>query len=457
MTSSTISGRKLAELVLNRVEGRAAYLNLALPEIFHEHPEAEQRERAFCTELTYGVYRHLYQIDYFLGRLLSRPFDSLKTPVKNVMRIALYQLIYLTDIPARAVCFSAVAQVKNSQYQGLAPLVNGVLRAYLRNKDKLKPPDRSLDLVESLAIEYSHPRWLVERWLKRFGEERTEQILQVNNEEPPLTLRFNQYQGLINHVLDDFDQAGIKYTMGLILPEAIQIKSLSGPLDKLASFQSGKLFVQDESSMLVAHLVDPQPGETIVDLCAAPGGKSTHLAELMGDQGKIWSIDDHPHKIDLIVQNAKRLKLQNICPYLADARNFKIPGGGFADAVLVDAPCTGTGVLRRRVDARYRRQPEDIETLVAIQREILRNASRLVRPGGRLIYSTCTLEPEEDQEQIQWFLSKHPDFETVDFGKFLPEMHVRYLDDPWEKWLTILPISGGGDGFFMCRMERKKA
>ncbi len=455
--SDGISGRKLAELVLNRVEGRASYLNLALPEVFREHPDAQQRERAFCTELTYGVYRHLYKLDYFLGRLLSRPFDSLKMPVKNIMRIALYQLMYLPEIPARAVCFSAVEQTKNSPYQGLAPLVNAVIRAYLRNKDKLKPPNRRLNLLEFLEIEYSHPRWMIERWLDRYGEARTEQMLQVNNEEPPLTLRFNQYQGSINEILDEFDESGIKYSMGLFLPEAIQVKSASGPLDKLSSFQNGKVFVQDESSMLVAHLVAPKPGETVIDLCAAPGGKSTHIAELMADKGKIWSIDDHPHKIDLITQNAKRLKLQSIRPYLADARNFKIPGGGLADAVLVDVPCTGTGVLRRRVDARYRRQPEDIENLVAVQREILRNASRLVRPGGRLIYSTCTLEPEEDKEQILWFLSKHPEFQAVDFGTFLPEMPVRYLDDPWDKWLTILPISGGGDGFFMCRMERTMA
>jgi len=445
----------MAQLVLDRVETRASYLNLALPQVFNEYPAADGREKAFCTELTYGVYRHLYQLDYFLGRLLSRPLVSLKIPVKNVLRIALYQLIFLPDIPERAVCFTAVAQIKNSRYQGLAPLVNGVLRAYLRNKDQLKLPECNSDLMEYLALQYSQPRWLVERWLSRFGAERTEQLLRTNNEQPPWTLRLNQQQAPITDTLSALREAGVEYTPGKLLAEAVHIKSLPMALEELPLFQSGRLFVQDESSMLVAHLLKPQPGETLVDLCAAPGGKSTHLAELMKDQGKIWSIDDHPHKIELIAQNARRLQLQCIEPHLADARDFMIPEGILADAVLVDAPCTGTGVLRRRIDARYRRKPEDIPQLVAIQRQILDHAAKLVRPGGRLVYSTCTLEPEEDQEQIIWFLAQHPEFEAVDFRPYLPKTLIQYLTEPDQKWLTILPIPDGGDGFFMCRLERK--
>jgi 16S rRNA (cytosine967-C5)-methyltransferase len=449
------SGRKLAQFVLDRIEERASYINLALPDVFHENSDADQRERAFCTELVYGVYRHLYKIDFFLGRLLSRPLASLKIPVKDVIRIALYQLLYLPEIPERAVCYSAVEQIKNSRYQGLAPLVNGVLRAYLRNRNNLTLPDRNPDLLEYLTLEYSHPRWLVERWLARFGPERTEQLLTTNNEKPPWTLRINQHQAPIATIITELGQVGVEYSPGVLLPEAVHILSLPEVLEELPLFQAGKIFIQDESSMLVAHLLQPKSGENIVDLCAAPGGKSTHLAELMKDQGKVWSVDDHQHKIELIAANAKRLQLDSIQPSLGDARSFEIPVGGLADAVLVDAPCTGTGVLRRRVDARYRRKPEDILKLVEIQREILSHAAKLVRPGGRLVYSTCSLEPEEDQEQIIWFLANHPEFEVADYKPYLPATLGQYSADPDQKWLTILPIPNGGDGFFMCRLERK--
>lgn len=208
--------------------------------------------------------------------------------------------------------------------------------------------------------------------------------------------------------------------------------------------------------MLVAHLVDPVPGEFIVDLCAAPGGKSTHLAELMADRGEIISVDNHPHKIDLIRENTGRLNLTGIKPVLADARSFSLPEGRLADAVLVDAPCSGTGVFRRRVDARYRRRPEDIGELTAVQQAILDQAATLVKPGGRLVYSTCTLEPEENQEQLEAFLERHPEFEAADFRGFLPEEVIRYAHVPDSKWLTLLPISGGGDGFFMGRLFKKE-
>jgi 16S rRNA (cytosine967-C5)-methyltransferase len=225
-------------------------------------------------------------------------------------------------------------------------------------------------------------------------------------------------------------------------------------VEELTEFQQGRFFVQDENAMLVTHLLKPLPGELLIDLCAAPGGKSTHLAELMGDRGEIISVDNYPNKVELIRENVERLKLKSIKPQLGDAREFSLGEGPLADGVLVDAPCSGTGVFRRRVDARYRRKPEDITELVKLQREIIHNAASLVKPGGRLIYSTCTLEPEENEEQIKWFLTQRPDYEVEDFRAYLPEKVAEFALNPKEPWLTILPISGGGDGFFMCRMKR---
>jgi 16S rRNA (cytosine967-C5)-methyltransferase len=234
------------------------------------------------------------------------------------------------------------------------------------------------------------------------------------------------------------------------------LRNLPVAFEALDAFQSGKITPQDESSMLVAHLVNPQPGETIIDLCAAPGGKSTHMAELMQDQGQIFSLDDHSHKVELIAANARRLKLTAINPILGDARNFALPAGAAADAVLVDAPCSGTGVLRRRVDARYRRTAAEIAQLATLQREILNQAASLVKPGGRLVYSTCTLEPEENQQQIEAFVAAHPEFTAIAWQPFLPATLVTYLEDPGQKWATILPTPAGGDGFFICRLERQR-
>ncbi|MCL6590865.1 MAG: 16S rRNA (cytosine(967)-C(5))-methyltransferase RsmB [Firmicutes bacterium] len=453
-----LGGRNLARRVLDEVHGESAYANLALNKVLGEHPTVDRREKAFCTDLVYGTLRNLLKIDFILGRLLSRPLVSLKIPVQSILRLALYQLMFRPDIPEWAVCHCAVAEVKNTPYFGLAALVNGVLRSYLRSKTNLDFPKREADLVHFLEIEYSHPGWLIERWLRRYGPTIAEQILRINNEPAPLALRLNRLAGDLKDIREGLAAEGVEIRPGFFLKEAVTAVSAPGPVEELTEFQQGRVFVQDENAMLAAYLLNPLPGELVIDLCAAPGGKSTHMAELMGDQGEIFSIDNYPHKVELIRENVERLKLKIIKPTLGDARNFSLGGAQvsshLADGVLVDAPCSGTGVLRRRIDARYRRQPGDIPELVKLQREILYTAASLVKPGGRLVYSTCTLEPEENEEQIKWFLGRHPEYKVENFRAYLPEKVTEYALQPEEPWLTILPVSGGGDGFFMCRMKR---
>lgn len=452
MTNPT--GRHLARLVLDQYETENAYLNLALTRVLNEFDRADRREKAFCSELVYGVLRHLLKIDFILGRLLSRPLDSLKLPVKNSLRIALYQLLELPEIPKHAVVNAAVTEVKLTKFSGLAGLVNGVLRNYLRSNNQISLPERESDPVKYLALEYSHPDWLVERWLDRFGSATTESLLKINNQQPPLSARINQHLVNCSDFKNQLTRQGIQWGPGRFLEEAITLDNLDGSVAELSIFQEGQIFIQDESSMLVAHLLNPRPGEIIIDLCAAPGGKSTHLAELAKDRCRIISVDDHPHKIDLIRENASRLKLKSIEPVLGDARQVFVAESLQADAVLVDAPCSGTGVLRRRVDARYRRKPEDLKALVTLQREILEQAARLVRPGGRLVYSTCTLEPEENQEQIRYFIENHSEFRIEPYSEFLPRGLETCLAEPNSQWATLLPSSAGGDGFFMCRLKR---
>lgn len=447
-------GRLLAWQTLDKIESDDAYANIALHEILNAHREIAARERAFCTELVYGTLRNQIKIDYFLGRLLSRPLSSLKIPVKNLLRLSLYQLMFLTEIPERAVCHQAVSLIKQSKYSGLAPLVNGVLRSYLRQKADVSIPGRERDPIQYLSLEYSHPEWLVKRWIDHFGIAQTESILKADNREAPLAIRHNPLWGERQKLLESLVSAGWVISPGRFLPEAMIVVHSVGGFEEVPEFQSGAFFVQDESSMLVAHLMEPRPDEVIVDLCAAPGGKSTHLAELMGDRGTIFSVDNHQHKIELIAENADRLRLKSIHSALGDAQEFNMPDNRLADGVLVDAPCSGTGVLRRRVDARYRRKPEEIGELAAIQHDILENAATLVRPGGRLIYSTCTLEPEENDMQISRFITEHPEFHVADWRGLLPETIIPCLADSGNMWVNILPHPEAGDGFFMCRLEK---
>ena len=450
------NGRELAWLTLNRIETEQAYASLALQAVLAENAGADQREKAFCTELVYGTLRWLLKLDFMLGRLLNRPLNSLPPAVKNVLRLALYQIVFLTAIPERAVCHSTVELVKRSRFRGLAGLVNGVLRNFLRNQAGYELPDRRQDLAAYLEVAYSHPRWLVERWLQRFGAAQTETILQVNNQRPPLTVRLKQPATFGETTLATLRQEGFKFNSGKWLPEALNLTELPRALEASTAFRRGWLTPQDESSMLVAHLLNPLPDELIIDLCAAPGGKSTHLAELMHDRGRIISLDDHPHKVNLIKENACRLNLTAVEAVVGDARHFRLPENQQADAVLVDAPCSGTGVLRRRVDARYRRRPQDLVQLADLQREILDQAATLVKPQGRLVYSTCTLEPEENQKQIEWFLRNHPEFELADYRAYLPGRLPNYLEVPDQRWITLIPVPDGGDGFFICRFNRLK-
>lgn len=447
-----LSGRELAVLALNRIESNDAYANLALTEVLRENAAADKREKAFATELVYGVVRNRLKLDYLLNQLLARPLKQSALTVKNVLRLSLYQLIYMKDIPERAVLHSAVEYVKNSKFSGLSGVTNAVLRNYLRGKTEIK----LTAIDERLSLEYSMPLWLVQRWLNLFGNDITEQILRVSNQRAPLSVRVNTHLTTVEAAKTALTAEGFTVLDGAILEEALQLENLPDSLEKSPSFIAGHLFPQDESSMLCARLLQPQPGETVIDMCAAPGGKSTHLAQLMQNRGSVCSVDIYPHKAELIAQNAKRLKLDCIKPQVGDGTTYSLPDGSLADRILVDAPCSGTGVFRRRADSKYRKTPEDITSLVSLQREILDNAARQLKPGGVLVFSTCSLEPEEDEEQITRFLRDYPQFELEDYRDFLPQAVQRYAWQAEQKWLKVLPSEVGGDGFFLCRMRKNQ-
>ncbi|MGE5530376.1 MAG: 16S rRNA (cytosine(967)-C(5))-methyltransferase RsmB [Patescibacteria group bacterium] len=447
MTKKTARGAALA--VLNRVGAGGAYANLALAEVLARSP-LDARDRAFCTELVYGTLRHRARLDYLLGLLVVRPLHRLPPPVLNLLRLSAYQLEVRPDDAPYAAVDEAVDLAKSEGYPGFAGLCNAVLRGFLRRRASLLLPGPD-DPLGLLTITLSHPVWLAERWLARLGQAEAADLAAADNEPAPVTLRVNTLRVSRESLLASLGEAGIKAEPAAFAPEGIRLAA-GRAVESLPGFGEGHFTAQDEGAMLAGHALGAKGGEFLLDLCAAPGGKATHLAALGGDQARIVALDDHPHKVELIRKNCRRLRLTSVTAATADAREYRPDES--ADGVLLDTPCTGTGVLRRRPDLRWRRAPGDLRKLCVLQRELLQNAAAMVRPGGRLVYCTCSLEPEENEEQIRWFLQSFTDYSPARLEPHLPPA-ARALcgSDPW---LHLWPHRTGTDGFFICRMEKRR-
>ncbi|NLW55754.1 MAG: 16S rRNA (cytosine(967)-C(5))-methyltransferase RsmB [Firmicutes bacterium] len=439
------SGRALALKALVAIERQGAYANRILNTLFAQS-ESTAQDRAMATEIVYGTLRHMTLIDHLLSQLLTKKLVALPTEVRNILRQALYELLTTTETDY-AVVNEAVNLVRKSKFAGLSGLVNAVLRGYLRNKADLILPDFAEEPLAHLTICHSHPRWLVERWIRRWGTEETHRLLAVNNLPAPFTLRTNTLLLSRAELLKQLAGLAFDASPSPLLPEAVRLAT-GRSLTSTPLWAAGYFYIQDEGSMLIAHLLAPKPGETISDLCAAPGGKTTHLAQLMGDTGLIYALDLYPHKTRLIQENASRLGITIIEPLTIDARSWQPEN--LLDAVLLDAPCTGTGVLRRRPDIRWRRRPKDLKALTKLQEELLEQAASLVKPGGRIVYSTCSLEPEENEERIKSFLRSHPQFQVS-----IPESFAQHLQHQrLPEGIILLPQQDGPDGFFMTKLVK---
>ncbi|MBO8127686.1 MAG: 16S rRNA (cytosine(967)-C(5))-methyltransferase RsmB [Peptococcaceae bacterium] len=447
-----ITAREMALQVLKAVEADGAYANLALNRVLKQH-QPSKLDRAFATELAYGSLRSLNTLDWIIARFLQKPLAAQSVWIRNILRTGVYQIFYMDKVPPAAACNEAVELAKKFGSPGVAKFVNGVLRNVVRQKDKIIFPDIDSDLVSHIALKYSHPTWLVKRWLDEFGRDETIALCRANNISPPNTIRTNTLRITRNALAERLEQEGVQVKKSTYAPEGLEIKGFFS-LQDLPSFQEGLFMNQDESSMLVAHAAAPQPGDRVLDTCSAPGGKTTHLAQLMADQGEIVALDVHPHKLALVLENCRRLGIRSVDLSLRDARDLPGRFTEWADCVLVDAPCSGLGVLRRRPDARWRKEPGQIPGLVRLQEEILNAAAKCVRPGGVLIYSTCTITREENQQQVEHFLAAHSDFALEDLGPFLPAG----LAEPRELargYIQMLPHRHGTDGFFIARLRRK--
>lgn len=444
--SKAQNARAGAYEVLSLVE-EGAYANLALDQYLEGAGQALSRiDRNFLVELVQGTIKYKLYLDWIIDQLVQKS-SQLKPGPRNLLRLGFYQLCFMDRVPPRAATNETVNLAKIYFHSGVASLINGVMRNWLRDPQKIQWPDEKKSPAKYLSVVYSHPLWLVEAWLQLFSYEQVRFLCEFNNQAPPLCLRANTLRTSREGLMASLQAQDCQVSQGQYVPEAVVVAS--GPaIRELEAFQKGWFIVQDESSMLVAHGLAPRPGDRVLDACAAPGGKTTHLAQLMENQGEITAWDIHEHRVGLIKENSRRLGVNIIKAQVGDATKANALEHGLFDRILVDAPCSGLGVLRRRADARWRKSPEEIVQLAALQKEILRSSLGCLAVGGRLVYSTCTIMPEENEAVVRSVLQDLPGCQltSLPFGDWgLGEGSM----------LQCLPFSHNLEGFFLAAIERK--
>jgi 16S rRNA (cytosine967-C5)-methyltransferase len=411
-------------------------------------PDLKTLDRAFITELVYGVLRRRGYLDWVIARFTTHSGRRQSIKLKNLLRLGAYQILFLDRVPPSAAVNESVRLAKTLGEGAVAGFVNAVLRAMTR-AGTIPLPDPAADPILHLSVQYSHPEWLVSRWLARLGPERTAALCAANNEIPPVTVRVNLLRTTREALAAELSRAGIEVAACLISPSGLMLRGVSH-LTELPSYERGEFYVQDEAAQLVGRAVDPKAGDRILDACAAPGGKSCHLAELMGDRGEITAADSSAKRQERIVENAHRLGLASIRPVVADLTGDSSALGLTPyDRILVDAPCSGLGILRRNPEAKWYRTENVIGRMADLQLKILAKAGMLLKPGGVLVYSTCTTEPEENESVIGDFLSRYPGFRLESLRPLWPESPELVTR---EGYLNTMLNPYGMDHFFAAKL-----
>jgi 16S rRNA (cytosine967-C5)-methyltransferase len=429
--------------VLVRIERDRAFADIALEHAL-ERARLDPRDAALCTEIVYGTLRWRRHLDWRLAPHLKRPLAKLDPWVRALLRLTAYQLVFLDRVPRWAAVDEAVSVARlKSRVAGPAEFVNAVLRAFTRASG---PPRLPADPVEAAGTRWSFPDWMVRRWLGRYGTQEAERLMAALNERPPVTIRANTLRISREELaarLRDEELAETDPTP--LAPEGLTVRR--GAVGRWTAFTAGWCSIQDEASMLIAHLLDPQPGELVADTCAAPGTKTTHLAQLMGNRGRIIAMDPNAARLRLLTQAAARLGAAIVEAHAGGVAAVAGRWKGRCDRVLVDAPCSNLGVLRRNPDVKWKREEADLGRLAEKQRGILAAAATLVKPGGRLVYATCSLEPEENDEIVRGFLAGSPDW-RVDAPAGFP------VAPDADGFIRCLPHVQGTDGFTAVRLAR---
>ncbi len=441
--------RLLALSALREIQ-RGAFADVVLDNLLQQ-VRLNSPDKRLLTELVYGIIRQQRTLDALIDQLGKKRSHQQPPDLRRILHLGLYQLRYLTHIPVSAAVNTTVELAKKSGFAGLSGVVNGLLRQYDRlAASAIDPLILPSHPTQHLGILYSYPDWIVDIWLQQFGWSETEQLCRWLNQPPSIDLRVNRLKTTVENVEAAMQTAGVKVVRVPPLPYALRLVEHVGRIQDLPGFQDGWWMVQDCSAQLVSYLLDPQPGEVVIDACAAPGGKTTHIAELMNDQGTVWACDKTSSRLKKLEQNCDRLQLQSIRIHHGDSRvlpRFNQP----ADRVLLDAPCSGLGTLHRHADARWRQTPDTVNQLVSLQCALLEQAASWIKANGVLVYATCTLHPAENEQIIQQFLETHPDWQLV--VPSASSLVSKFATG--DGWIKILPHHHAMDGFFMARLERQ--
>lgn len=449
---TNVNLRELSLSILMEVLEQDSYSNVAIHNTLLKYQYLEKQDRAFLSRLSEGVIERVIEIDYIINQFSNVKTKKMKAPIRNIIRMGVYQIMYMNQVPDSAACNEAVKLAQRKGFYNLKGFVNGVLRNISRKKDEILWPDKTKDPKEYLMVTYSFPEWILDLWLNEYSYEQIEQILKAFMEQRQTTIRCNQTKITVKELKQKLLEEKITVKEGNYLPFALKIADYNY-LKKIKEFQQGLFQVQDESSMLVAYAAGIKEGDYIIDLCAAPGGKSTHAAELLNGTGHVSARDVSMEKVAFIDENVSRLGITNLSTKVYDATKLKEDDIGKADIVLADLPCSGLGVIGKKADIKYKTKKEDIETLAKLQRTILEKAVQYVKPGGILMYSTCTINHIENLDNVNWLLENYKEFELESLDTCLPDC----LKSATTKkgYLQLLPGEHKTDGFFFAKLRRK--
>ncbi|MBI5181301.1 MAG: 16S rRNA (cytosine(967)-C(5))-methyltransferase RsmB [Nitrospirae bacterium] len=444
-------GARRASLnILIRLDTKEGFADELLKEVF-DTTSFSVIDRAFITELVYGVLRQRNLLDWIIEKASKRQIKKSSALIRNILRLGAYQLLFLDKVPVSAAVNESVKLAKEKE-RWSSGFVNAVLRNIDRERERIPYPEPEEHPIEFISVRYSHPAWLVKRWIEKYGFDKTIELCRLNNDAPPFTIRANrlkikrkELKELLKKDIDSIEDCSVS-SNGLIL------KGVSN-ISENPAFKEGLFYVQDEAAQMISHILDPKPSENILDACAAPGGKTTDIAELMGNKGNVIALDVSKKGIGLLKENCERLGINIVKPYLKDAAKdiSDITKDKF-DKILIDAPCSGLGIIRRHPEGKWQKKEELIFESQKIQKTIIENLSKYLKSGGVLVYSTCSTENEENEDVVEGFLNNHPAFKVDDIKQYLPETGRMLVDE--KGFLHTSPLDYKIDGFFAARLRK---